>query len=101
MFQDDNHNLMHAGGPQMSPAVAAPEKSSVAEWGWDGSDRLYMWTRNRRAWAENMDVRCGPGRADRTGRGQKGRGPRVEAGRVEVTGQCSPHLPSITQSLCG
>lgn len=73
MFEDDDHKLMHAGEAQASPAVAVLEKWSVAEWGWDGSDRLYMWTRNRRAGLKTWLSGCGPRKADRTGRGQEGR----------------------------
>ncbi len=40
---------MHAGGVQEGLAVAALEKWSVAERGWEWSDRLYVWMRNRRA----------------------------------------------------
>lgn len=55
------------------PAFAVLEKSSVAEWVWEESNRLNVWTKNRRAGLQMSDAAQG-GRLHRQGSGREGAG---------------------------
>lgn len=95
-FKDEATNEpVHAGGVQESAAVAVLEKWSVAV-----SDRLYVRTRKRRAMLKTWMSDAAQG--ERTVQaGVRDEGTQSGSWGVEVTGQCTSHLPSITQSLCG